>query len=218
MHRQCFDSGKLFARRQSLLDAVSQLFWMRGGERSSIVHVVQLLVMSVVNFTTGMLLTMFLFTCRLPSYIYSFGPPLVRSHDLVFYTHGCLGVGLLHSNTQVVVYCFKTRFKGTNILSKYPSPQWSGIGFFLVAMWSAASVVAAALVLMYSAGVGMALSATHLLLLTAHRQQRLQRPPPGVPGARALRTFRSFDSGLMLRSASSVQRVESSSYEYRPVQ
>lgn len=92
--------------------------------------------------------------------------------------------------------------------------QWSGLGFFAIAMWSAASVVAAALVLMYSAGVGLALGATHLLLLAAQRQQRLQRPPPTAAGARALRTFRSFDSGLMLRSASSVQRVESSSFDY----
>lgn len=94
-------------------------------------------------------------------------------------------------------------------------PQWSGVGFFVVAMYSAASVVAAALVLMYSAGVGLALGATHVLLMAAQRQQRLQRPVQG-PGPRALRTFRSFDSGLMLRSAASMQRVESSSYEYRP--
>lgn len=51
---------------------------MRAGERGSVVHVVQLFVMTVVNFTTGMLLTMFLFACRLPSYIASFGPSLVR--------------------------------------------------------------------------------------------------------------------------------------------
>lgn len=59
------------------MDAVTQLFWMRAGERGSVVHVVQLLVTTVINFSTGMLLTMFLFTCRLPGYVASFGPPLV---------------------------------------------------------------------------------------------------------------------------------------------
>ena len=94
--------------------------------------------------------------------------------------------------------------------------QLSGLGFFAVAMWGAASVVAAALVLMYSAGVGVALGATQLLLMAAQRQQRLQRGAPGAPSARALRAFRSFDSGLMLRSVSAVQRMEGSSFEYRP--
>ncbi len=53
---------------------------MRAGDRSgsgSLAHVLQLVVMAVVNFTTGMMLTMVLFTCRLPGYIASFAPDWV---------------------------------------------------------------------------------------------------------------------------------------------
>lgn len=67
-----YNSGKVFAQRQTLWDAMFTILNSR--ESDTVSRIIELIIIACVNFTTGMISALFLFVVRLPSMIASFKP------------------------------------------------------------------------------------------------------------------------------------------------
>jgi hypothetical protein len=74
-----FTSGKVFAQRQSFFDAIFTILDRR--ERDWLGMLLQLLFQTVLNFVTGLSVSVFVFLAQLPSLIWSYQPTLVSDGD-----------------------------------------------------------------------------------------------------------------------------------------
>jgi hypothetical protein len=85
--RKSFQSGKLFAQRQSFWDALFTVLNSR--DRDWLSMLIQLIVTTVVNFTTGLTVSVFVFLARLPSLLMSYQPSLWSA--LLFFAAAAVG-------------------------------------------------------------------------------------------------------------------------------
>eukprot|EP01024_Parvocaulis_polyphysoides_P054113 TRINITY_DN544_c3_g1_i1.p1 TRINITY_DN544_c3_g1~~TRINITY_DN544_c3_g1_i1.p1 ORF type:complete len:291 (-),score=23.27 TRINITY_DN544_c3_g1_i1:285-1157(-) len=87
MFWQAFDQGKLFARRQTMWDAIFQL--LNNREEDWMIRLVQLVLTGIMNFTTGMFLSVILYIIGLPKLIWSYNAGWVSG--FVFFLISFLG-------------------------------------------------------------------------------------------------------------------------------
>ena len=74
-HRQSFESGKIYGRRQTFWDVVMRLFSSR--DRNFLSLLLELIFTVAINFTAGMFCSRFIFVFRLPWLVASYQPSLV---------------------------------------------------------------------------------------------------------------------------------------------
>lgn len=82
-----YNSGKVFAQKQTMWDAVFTIFNSRESDTMS--RIIELIIIACVNFTTGMISALFLFMVRLPSMIASFKPGWISG--LLFFGSSFIG-------------------------------------------------------------------------------------------------------------------------------
>ncbi|GAB4821899.1 hypothetical protein N2152v2_008945 [Parachlorella kessleri] len=103
-----FHSGKVFAQRQSFWDAVFRL--MNSRDQDWLGLLIQLIITTVVNFTTGLTVSVFVFLARLPSLLLSYQPSW--GSLLLFFGAAAVGavsvvasyLGLLYAAGATAVY------------------------------------------------------------------------------------------------------------------
>ncbi|KAK9839900.1 hypothetical protein WJX74_000074 [Apatococcus lobatus] len=110
---QSFNSGKVFAQRQTFWDTVVNIIFAR--ERNAISMVLELLCTAVINFTAGMVISIFAFVAQLPAMLLSYQPS-----------------------------------------------WWSGLGFFVVSLIGACSVIAGFLLALWGSGTAAIYSIVYL--------------------------------------------------------
>ncbi|KAK9811408.1 hypothetical protein WJX72_003432 [[Myrmecia] bisecta] len=103
-----FESGKVFARRQTFWDTVVNIMTAR--ERNALTMALELLFTALINFTVGMFVSVFAFVFRLPSLLMSYQPSLVSG--LTFFAVSFVGavsvvlgfLGLLYATSATALY------------------------------------------------------------------------------------------------------------------
>lgn len=116
-----FESGKLFAKRQSVWDVTWEVIF-GGFDRDAVSLLMRVLSIAVVNFTAGMVISVFAFLFRLPGIIVSFAPnPMSGFAFFAVSTIGALSVvasfiALLIGASAGVVYAVYTlpQLQGAN--------------------------------------------------------------------------------------------------------
>eukprot|EP01026_Neomeris_dumetosa_P027641 TRINITY_DN22465_c0_g1_i10.p1 TRINITY_DN22465_c0_g1~~TRINITY_DN22465_c0_g1_i10.p1 ORF type:complete len:292 (-),score=26.52 TRINITY_DN22465_c0_g1_i10:389-1264(-) len=97
---QAFDQGKIFARRQTMWDAIFNILNSR--EEDWMVRLVQLVLMAIVNFSTGMLLSLLLYLWRLPGLIWSYNAGWVSG--VFFVSISFLGAAAVVASFLIALY------------------------------------------------------------------------------------------------------------------
>ena len=92
--RKSFEAGKVFGRRQTLWDAILTVLGDR--ERNAMGLLLKVLFSALVNFTIGMVSSIFVFTFKLPWLLADYKPGWVSSENALY-----VKASLLHS----VVHC-----------------------------------------------------------------------------------------------------------------
>jgi len=78
--RKSFEAGKVFGRRQTLWDAVITV--IGGQERNAMGLLLKVVFSALVNFTIGMISSIFVFTFKLPWILADYNPGWVSPHLL----------------------------------------------------------------------------------------------------------------------------------------
>lgn len=166
MFWESFASGKVFAQRQSFLDAFFALLDRR--ERDVLGLFFQLLFQTLLNFVAGLTVSVFVFVGRLPALIWSFSPSFVSTaHAYTGAVRGC--------TAKMLLWPEKLQCRQADEACGPPCLQWSGLAFFLLASVSAVSVVAAYLGLLVGAGTAVGYSAYSLAVQREARLEWQQR-------------------------------------------
>lgn len=159
-----FTSGKVFAQRQSFFDAIFTILDRR--ERDWLGMLLQLLFQTVLNFVTGLSVSVFVFLAQLPSLIWSYQPTLVSDGDTS--TFRCSAV----VSNALRAYCLHNMLSTPcGLRFTLLLVQWAGISFFVLAGLAAVSVVASFLGLLVGAGGALGYS---LITLTLQQQARVE--------------------------------------------
>ena len=106
--RRSFESGKVFARRQTFWDTVINLMSMR--ERNALTMALELLLTTLINFTVGLVVSVFVYMCRLPGMLLSYQPTFASAS--AFFLASALGavsvvvgfLGLLYGTSATAVW------------------------------------------------------------------------------------------------------------------
>jgi hypothetical protein len=97
---QNFESGKVFARRQTLFDSIFTLFDSR--EKDWFFILIQILFTALVNYTIGTVISVFTFVFSLPSLLSSFAPSLPSA--LAFFSVSVLAACSLVATYLALLY------------------------------------------------------------------------------------------------------------------
>lgn len=78
--RKSFEAGKVFGRRQTFWDAVFAV--IAGQERNAMGMLLKVVFSAMINFTVGMVCSIFVFIFKLPWILADYKPGWVRLHQI----------------------------------------------------------------------------------------------------------------------------------------